>query len=338
LSTDPRKPIWEYRLPKAVTATIVPEIGRFPVRYQLSNAMTPNPHERDDGAKVAFDQDRMRFILTDGESGKELEQFGLYGDADRTPFPAMPVDLAEFQLAPQVVYSYGLDRYRNIVRVVVPDSEQIVAPPVKAGPHYYLLTSRRVVVYLPDPIVPFARWKEVASVPLPGPVNDLTIVDIAILHDLTLLSFTAGRHMKMGSGPGQQIVVTLDPAGDSNIVASRQLAHDYPLWYEHFLWAISPAIFSAVEAFDWIQEIGNTPDLLDRQGPAWERPDTVWLAALLLMLASAVTAWWLLRHKAWRGWTLACLVLGPPALFTMLALMPRLHAARPKAAMSAVTA
>jgi hypothetical protein len=335
MSADPRKPEWAQRLRQATTATILPEIGRFAVRYQLSNAMTPTPRERYDGTKMAFDQDKMRFVLTDGESGKELGQFGLHGDTDRTPFPAIPVDSMHFQLAPHVVYSYGPDLYRNIVRAVVPESEQIVAAPVKARNNYFLLTTRRVVVYLPDPDVPSAIWKEVASVPLPSPINDLSIVDIAMLDDLALLSFTGGRHMKMGGAAGQQTVVTLDAAGNSQIIASRTLAHDYPVWYEHLNWIVSPAMYSAIEVVGHIHAIGNTPNVLRHDGLAQQRPLKVWLAALLLMLASAATAWWALRYKAWRGWALACFVIGLPALAVLLAVMPRMYAARPKAAVLA---
>jgi hypothetical protein len=339
LSADPRKADWKDRLPKAVTATILPDIGRFPIRFQLSSAMTPLPHVREDGIKFAFDQDLMRFVVTDEASGQVRKQFGLNGDGDMTPFPAMPIHTLDFLVAQQGVYSYTPDRIPDKVLAVVSSSEQIVAAPVKARERYYLLTTRRLVVYLPDPALPFAPWKEVASVPLPSPVNDLAIVDIAELHNLTLFSFTGGRDMKSGAPAGQQTVVTLDPAGTSAVVAHRQLARDYPAGYEHLHWLISPAIYSVFEAVDRIYAISNTPDVLSQDALTMARPDAVWLVALMLMFASAAAAWWLLRYKAWRGWTLTCLVFGLPALATLLALMPRLYAARPKAAMpAAVTA
>ncbi len=319
-SNDPRRLDWQQRLPKATTAMIQPDLGRFAVRYQLSNAQTPYSFTRGDGMKVAFNQDLMRFTMTDPVSGKVIEQFGLHGTADLTPFPAIPVDTGQFLLAPQMVYSTGADRIRHVVRAVLPASEQIIAAPVKtARQEYYLLTSRRLVVYLPDAVEPNAPWKEIASVPLPAPVNDLAIVDIAALRDLTLLTFTGGRGTKYGAPAGQQTVIALDPSG-SSIVAQRTLSHDYPLAYENIGWLLSPASYTLIETLSRLHDIGNTPDLLEREERFLDRPRQAWLIALALMLASGAMAWWILRRKAWRGWTVACLVFGVPALASLLAL------------------
>jgi len=174
------------------------------------------------------------------------------------------------------------------------------------------------------------RPAAVASVPLPLPFGDIQRVDAAPVADGTLLSFIAGNRRYDGVGAAPQVTYLVDAGGRVTEVARRELAHDFPALFEHKDWWISPILQAAVSLPDLLIDKGVVPDYgASRFAPLLlERPAVAWTAAGVLALLSGLGAiWWTRRAevgpRARLAWCLACLLLGVPALLSLMVLQPR---------------
>jgi hypothetical protein len=113
-------------------------------------------------------------------------------------------------------------------------------------------------------------------------------------------------------------------------VARRELVHDFPMLFEHKDWWLSPALHALVSLPSILVDKGIVPDDgVSRFEPLTrERPTGVWTMAIVAALASvAGAAWWTRRtHMPLRvrtAWCAACLLLGCPALLSLMVLRPR---------------
>jgi hypothetical protein len=123
-------------------------------------------------------------------------------------------------------------------------------------------------------------------------------------------------------------------------VAQRALAHDFPPLFEHRDWWLSPALHALVNLPEILIDEGLVPDYgASRFEPLLRpRPPAAWAAAIALaLLSSAGAAWWTrgtrMAPRARVAWCLACLLLGVPALLSLMVLRPRMraHASRAEA-------
>lgn len=204
--------------------------------------------------------------------------------------------------------------------------------PRRIGRHAYLLTNHRLLAYdAPADGAAPAMLKQAFSVPLPGPFNDLDRVAIADLLDGTLLSFNYGRHMVEGETGSAQTVMLVDGAGAATVVGRRALAHEFPLLFEHKDWWLSPALHALLAVPDLLLDKGIVLDRgMQRYANQLQRPrpPPAVLAAALMALLSAGAAWaWLRAARVGRrrqaGWIAACMLLGAPALLSLMLLQPR---------------
>jgi hypothetical protein len=127
-----------------------------------------------------------------------------------------------------------------------------------------------------------------------------------------------------------QLVYLVAPDGRVGEVARRELGHDFPLLFEHKDWWLSPALYALVGLPDILIDKGMVPDYgADRFAPLLRaRPPVVWAAAIVLALLSGAGAvWWTRRVRmpvrARVTWCAACLLLGLPALLSLMVLCPR---------------
>jgi len=139
-----------------------------------------------------------------------------------------------------------------------------------------------------------------------------------------------GHRQADGSPASQQVTWFVDVAGRVQEVGRRALAHDFPPLFEHRAWWVSPALHALVSLPDLLVDNGTVPDYgVDRFAPLLQaRPATVWAAALAAaLLAGAGAAWWTRRAGLGRTprvvWCVACLLLGVPALLSLVILQPR---------------
>ena len=116
-------------------------------------------------------------------------------------------------------------------------------------------------------------------------------------------------------------------------VGRRELAHDFPALFEHRSWWVSPALHALVSLPDLLVDNGTVPDYgASRFAPLlWARPAIVWAAAFAsALLAGIGAAWWTRRTHLGRparvAWCVACLLLGLPALLSLMILQPRRQA------------
>jgi hypothetical protein len=189
-----------------------------------------------------------------------------------------------------------------------------------------LLTNRRVVLLQDSGGEP----APLATVRLPLPFGDLERVEAAQVADGTLLSFVGGNRRYEGVDAAPQVMMLVDADGRVTALGRRALAHDFPLLFEHKDWWVSPVLHALVSLPDILIEKGVVPDYgASRFAPLLlPRPGQVWAAAMVLALASALgAAWWSGRARlglrARLAWCLACLLLGVPALLSLMVLQPR---------------
>jgi hypothetical protein len=332
-SSDPRAPQWRRQL-KLLKVVAIDPLGRqFPVRHQASNQDVLNWHDGNRHVEWTFSHDAMRFHGRDIYTGKDSGWIGLGGLGDPRPFPAVPVLPEQARImTPHQLYAWDQDTQRVHQLIGLKAPEQLAGSPVRVGRHAYVLTNLRLIAYEPpaEGAVP-AMLREAFSVPLPGPFNDLDRVAIADLLDGTLLSFNYGRHMVDGESGSTQTVMLVDAAGAAQVVGRRALAHEFPLLFEHKDWWISPALHALLAVPNLLLDKGIVLDRgLQRYSNQLQRPrpmPVVLAAALMAMLSAGAAAAWLhgarISRRRQAGWTAACLLLGVPALLSLMLLQPR---------------
>jgi hypothetical protein len=348
-SGDARAPQWRTELARRKAGFVVPLGRQYPVRNQASNREVITWFDPERAILWTFSHDAMRFHGRDPRTGADRGWFGLHGGGDTQRFPGVPVMPREdWIMTPQQVYSIGPHNQATRQLVGLSGSE-VLASPVRTipGGRDYTLTNQRLIAHpytLKDTgtgLLP-AEW----SVALPGPFSDLARVDIADLADGTLLSFDYGGAMSDGAPRSAQTVMFVAHDGSATLISQRALSHEYPQLYEHRAWWLSPLLDAVTSVPRMVLDKGLVADLGEPRHAAelrFPRPPQVVLAAVLLCVLSALGAWrWLLpvrlpaRVKA--GWVAACLLLGLPALLSLMALQPRpvwqaaSPAARPAAA------
>jgi hypothetical protein len=157
--------------------------------------------------------------------------------------------------------------------------------------------------------------------------------------DGTLVSFIGGYRRYDGVSAAPQLTYLVDAGGRVAEVGRRELAHDFPALFEHKDWWVSPVLHAVVNLPEILIDKGVVPDHgASRFAPLLlPRPASAWTAMIVLALASGVlAAWWTQRARLGRparlAWCLASLVLGVPALLSLMVLQPRVTEAASSAA------
>jgi hypothetical protein len=268
-------------------------------------------------------------------TGAAAGWFGAGGKGDTTPFDSQPVPMGDhghsYLANAHDMYALEQGGMRLQHLLHVDGAEQLGAGVAVFGARTALLTNRRVVLLEERG----GRLAPLAAVPLPVPFGDIERVDAAQVADGTLLSVIAGHRRNDGVMAAPQVTWLVDNAGKVSELGRRELAHDFPVLFEHKDWWLSPVLHAAVSLPEILLEKGIVPDDgAGRFAPLMlARPPAAWAAMLVLALVSgAGAAWWSGRAKmtapARLAWCLACLLLGVPGLLSLIVLQPR--AAREK--------
>ena len=323
-STDARADQWRRQLTGAPAASLAPLARNFPVRQQSSNRKSLQWGDGTHKIEWTFSHDAMRFRGRDMFTGRSRGWFGAGGAGDSAPFSSVPLVAAPYLLTPQTLYLIEAQGQQLHRLIELGGAETLTGPPKALAKHQYLLTNRRLIVCA----VPADAHGALAAqfgVDLPGPLSELDRVDIAELPDGVLLSFNQGRGMGEGGPAARQTLVFVDATGAAQVVAQRAVDHDFSTLFEHRAWWLSPVIETLVSLPERLLDGGAVADALPA---ASARPPTVLLAALAASLLSAVGAHlWLRRARIdprrRGGWLAACLLLGPPALLSLMLLEAR---------------
>jgi hypothetical protein len=334
-SDDPRAESWRAQLPLLDAERVSPWLQRFPTRQQFSNLDLPTSwFDKDRKILWTFSHDDMLFHGRNPESGVAKGLSGRKGLADRTPFGRVPVTTADGDiLTPDALYGRSSDSGAIAQRLALAPGEQFTNTPKRLFNRTLLLTNRRLLALREDQHSP-ADVKPLTTdweIDLPRGPQHLEFVSMAELMDGWLVSFVygdGGRQIGVSRftrliDPWQQVVY-IDADGATTVVAERSIDPDFPALQRSYWW-ISPAldVLSALpeatldKGLTWPLEIDLLP-----------QPRPLLVAALLLLALSTAIGWWWLRdaHIDRRRrliWLASCLLIGLPALLSLMLLEPR---------------
>jgi hypothetical protein len=327
---DPRAAGWRASLDETNTAYIGPGMRQNAVRNLLSNhGVVQFQDGRQHG--WTFSHDRMLYQGVNRRTGAAVGSFGAGGVGDAAPFDSQPAPMRDNRGSGYLANAHdiyemekGDFRLRHVLHVE--GREQLGGGIAVLGKRTALLTNRRVVLLQEKAGAP----APLAALALPMPLGDIERVEVGQVADGTLVSFIGGYRSLDGYPLGFQAVYLVDAGGGITEVGRRQLAHDFPALFEHKDWWLSPVLHAAVSLPDILVDKGVVPDDgASRYAPLMQpRPASAWTAMILLALAAgAGAAWWTrgarMSRRARLAWGVACVVLGCPALLSLMVLQPR---------------
>jgi hypothetical protein len=322
-SRDPEAPLWREQARISEIFAVGPSMRNMPARGQLTNLVPMEFDDEERRIRWVFSHDTMRF---EGYSLVDRRSVGSLGVVGDRPFPAPVMPGPENVLIGRsTVYQYDQDSRLVLPRAQLPKGETF-AGYGQAGDAIALLSDRALYFYDArelenDDGVLQPRQR----VPLPGAVGDLQRIDAMELLDGWLLSFSFVRSSYNAEGalPFQQIV-RVDAAGLVTTVARRDVVRDYPDVWRYQNWFPSPVVYAVQKAVKTAFADGMAP-LHKAPAPI---PRAIQVLAIVLMLLSAIGAWWRARQTALSsaariGWVVASAVLGLPALMSLWLLYPK---------------
>ena len=327
-SADPRAAGWRTALDARALTFLAPVVHQYGVR----DILTSQGQVRFVRGETlwTFSHDRMQYRGVNPRDRAGQGVFGAGGPGSPERFDTVPDSLGDRQGLQWMFDAHNLYRVeepgmrlRHVLRV---EGQEQLGGVAVLGQRMLVLTNRRVAVLAPATAAPVAA----AGVSLPLPYGDLALVEAAQVPDGTLVSFVFGRRQFDGSPASEQVTYLVDLSARVQEVARRTLAHDFPPLFEHRAWWVSPALHALVALPDLLVDNGTVPDYgVDRFAPLLQaRPAIVWSAALAgALLAGIGAAWWTRRVGLGRtgriAWCAVCLLLGVPALLSLMILQPR---------------
>jgi hypothetical protein len=328
-AADPRAPGWGATLDKTNTASLGPTVRQYAVRDLAS---TRGRMQLDLDEHVwTFSHQRMMYSGRHKRLGTSGGWLGAGGIKDATPFDSQPVVMADNRRNGYLVTAHDMYKVQKeggrLGHVLhVDGAEQLGGDIDLLGRRTAILTNRRVVLLEDSGGQP----APLATVALPVPFGDLDRVVAAEVADGTLLSFIGGYRRYDGFPAAPQVTYLVDAGGRVTELNRRELAHDFPVLFEHKDWWLSPVLHALVTLPEILIDKGVVPDHgASRFAPLLQpRPASVWTVMIALALASLLgAAWWTdrarLGPRARLAWCLAGLLLGVPALLSLMVLQPR---------------
>lgn len=328
-SKDPRAAGWRAWLAGHPAFGLGPLVRQYGVRDILTGRGMQSFVAGD--TLWTFSHDRMRYHGVNLRTRADQGTFGAGGAGSREPFATVPTGLGgnrgvQWFFDAHNLYQAGAADPRLEHVLHVDGREQLAGRLVVPGRHMLVPTNRRVVLLAPAAGTPATA----AEVPLPLPYGDLEHVNAADVPDGTLITFVFGNRQSDGYPASQQVTYLVDLSSRVQEVARREIGHDFAPLFEHRAWWVSPALHALVSLPDLSIDNGTIPDAgVPRFAPLLHaRPAIAWAAALAAALLAGLGAgWWARRaglgRTATRGWCVACLLLGVPALLALMMLQPR---------------
>lgn len=322
-SRNPEAPLWREQARISEIFAVGPTMRNMPARGQLTNLAPMEFDDTERRIRWVFSHDTMRF---EGHSLVDRRSVGSLGIVGDRPFPSPVLPGPKNVLIDRsTVYQYDQDARLVLPRARLPKGETF-AGYGEAGDAIALLSDRALYFYDArelenDDGVLQPRQR----VPLPGAIGDLQRVDAMELLDGWLLSFSFVRSSYNAEGalPFQQIV-RVDEAGHVTNVARRDVVRDYPDVWRYQNWFPSPVAYTVQKVAKNAFADGMAPL---RKEPA-PIPRAIQVLAIVLMLLSAIGAWWRARQTALSpaarmGWVVVSALVGLPALMALWLLYPK---------------
>ncbi len=331
-SKDDRAISWREQLPLMPVKTLWPLLDRFPVRHQFGN-LASVWWDQQRGVEWQFSHDDMRFHGRDTRRDEEVGLWGQDGGAQvSTPRAYDGVPLID--LVATRWYGSDAQTQQQSTLLQLDAGEQFIARPEPALDRIWVLSNRALRALHPQPAdasplqPPLVDW----SLPLPADVARLAQVDVAGLLDGWLVSLFYFDAYERFYAPWQQLLL-VHPDGRVEVLVQRQAIDDVriltgsggsPLLPQEAWW-LSPLLHAVAAHIDGLFDRGLTrPPQLEW----WSETRQLYLPAGVLMLLSVVLAAWWLRTAAVnparrRLWLSLCLLMGLPALLSLMCLESR---------------
>ncbi len=323
---DPRRELWQSQIAQAPVTNLYKKIHGYAKHQQLSNRVTPILRTNSNRILWTFDHDVMRFVAIDRRTGQQLEQRGLHGAGDLTPFPSVPLAGTEYLVTPHAVRSFAPDSVSYQTKITLTPPERVLTEPQKFGERYFMLSNQRLIAFDVDAGQPDAPFREAFSLPLPDDRSDF--FELALLGDLTLINMRI--YPKAAGDPHIELhkLFIVEKDGQMKTFEHRIASKpdEFPLMRMYAGDVASPTVAEALSAIrrvaageQWARPLRNIIEGI---------PFPFARAALAVLLASGLLAWlWLSRAtpRARLGWAAACVLLGPPALASLMVMHPRRH-------------
>jgi hypothetical protein len=327
---DAQAQLWRAQIPITEKFRIDPSFDAFPVRGQLTNLGPVQLEDPAHHARWTFSHDAMRFrgfdLLTHRPTGLLGTKGVSAGQPEADRFAEVPLLLdGATVVTPHQLAQFDADAQAMHTRISLAPDEVFAAPPQRAGEALMVLSDRHLSFF---DARAFARDAGLLSaklqVPVPGPIAQLTRVDVAELAEGYLVSFTFGRGCHDGRSDGWQELVRVDASGQVTPLNRRALVPDFPALFRFREVWLSPALSTleraAISAFAVPNPLGDAPR------PALPR-EVLTLVALLAALSITLAAGWAwtlpispLRKLVWIA---ICGAVGVPALVSFVLLNPR---------------
>ncbi|QDA56424.1 hypothetical protein [Thermomonas aquatica] len=322
-SRDPQAALWREQIALSDVYTTYP-LRNLPVQGSLTNL---SPLEFGDGENnllLVYSHDRARFVTRGLRDQRARGELGVGEKQAAFPAPTMPYG-ATYLYNAHAAYQYDSEQQRMFERVRLPDGEVMASPPAPAGDNILVLSDRAAYFYPGreamnglDLLQPLMR------VAMPGPVGNLSRMDVVELLDGYLVSYTYTWGVWSGElqHPFQQ-VLRVDGQGHAHEVARRALSIDLPSLYTNRNTWLSPVLRAICL---------GAQDLFAAKDPLRAKPEpmpapVLWLAGICCLLSLLGAVWVSGRQShSPRGrwaWVLLCGVVGLPALASLWLLYPR---------------
>ena len=322
-SRDPQAALWREQIALSDVYTTYP-LRNLPVQGSLTNL---SPLEFGDGENnllLVYSHDRARFVTRGLRDQRARGELGVGEEQAAFPAPTMPYG-ATYLYNAHAAYQYDSEQQRMFERVRLPQGEVMASPPAPAGDNILVLSDRAAYFYPGreamnglDLLQPLMR------VAMPGPVGNLSRMDVVELLDGYLVSYTYTWGVWSGElqHPFQQ-VLRVDGQGHAREVARRALSIDLPSLYTNRNTWLSPVLRAICL---------GAQDLFAAKDPLRAKPEpmpapVLWLAGICCLMSLLGAVWVSGRQShSPRGrwaWVLLCGVVGLPALASLWLLYPR---------------
>lgn len=322
-SRDPEAALWREQIALSDVYTTYP-LRNLPQQGTMTNLSPMEFGDGDNNLFLVYSHDRARFVTRGLRDQRRIGEMGVGEEQAAFPAPTMPYG-ADYLYNAHAAYQYDSEQQRMFERFRLPAGEVMASPPEPAGDNIVMLSDRAAYFYPGreaanglDLLQPLMR------VAMPGPVGNLSRMDVIELLDGYLVSYTYTWGVWSGElqHPFQQ-VLRVDGKGQSREVARRALSIDLPAVYTNRNTWLSPVLRAICLG---AQDLFAAPDPLRAKPEPMPAP-ILWLAGACC-LVSLLGAVWLSGRQSHspRGrwaWIALCGIVGLPALASLWLLYPR---------------
>lgn len=322
-SRDPEAALWREQIALSDVYTTYP-LRNLPEQGTLTNLSPLELGDDENNLWMVYSHDRHRFVTRGLRDQRPRGEMGV-GEAQAAfPAPTMPIGKT-YLFNAHAAYQYDSEQQRMFERIRLPQGEVMASPPEPTGDNILVLSDRAAYFYPGrEAMSGLDLLQPLMRVPMPGPVGNLSRMDVVELLDGYLVSYTYTWGAWSGElqHPFQQ-VLRVDGKGQAREVARRAIALDLPTAYTNRNTWLSPVLRAICL---------GAQDLFAAKDPLRAKPEPVpaqvlWLAGICCLLSLVGAAWLSAKQMhSPRGrwaWVALCGVVGLPALASLWLLYPR---------------